>query len=400
MKYPPFVGEDPQSELRVIVTIPSCGEQHILDTLESIYGTVVEESNFEVLVILNHGASASSRIKSINEKSIVEIAKWRNARSIENLHVIKLFDLPDSVAGVGHARKTVMDEAMRRLIRANRSDGIIACTDGDTCVDPDYVHDLIQILNNSEENGFAYSFNFEHPLNDLSSSHKHGIMQYELHLRYFRTAIRWTGHPHAFFTVGSAMACRLSGYIQQGGMNQRKAGEDFYFLQMFAKAYKLKYVPRITVYPSARSSDRVPFGTGRAMLEYQVSGKLKTYSFKSFRLLKNVFSSLEEWYHSREIKFDRLDHRITPFLNATFAKQRIEHFRSQAKDRLQFERLFYTWFDAFKFMKGLHYLRDEHGFEDVSVNQAFNELRSTEGEEPIRDLSLLLWHYRERDRID
>ena len=60
---------------------------------------------------------------------------------------------------------------------------------------------------------------------------REAIMKYELYLRYYRLALEYTGHPHAYHCIGSAFAVRTLDYVAQGGMNKRQAGEDFYFLQ-------------------------------------------------------------------------------------------------------------------------------------------------------------------------
>ena len=111
----------------------------------------------------------------------------------------------------------------------------------------------------------AASIYFEHDLNDTVGIEKEHIIAYELHLRYLIHAQRFCGHPFAYHTVGSSMAVRRQAYMQQGGMNTRQAGEDFYFLQKFIETGKLFEIKSTVVYPQARISLRVPFGTGKAM---------------------------------------------------------------------------------------------------------------------------------------
>lgn len=55
-------------------------------------------------------------------------------------------------------------------------------------------------------------------------------------------------------------------------MNQRKAGEDFYFLHKFSILDQLGEINVEIVLPLARSSDRVPFGTGKAISQI-IQGK-------------------------------------------------------------------------------------------------------------------------------
>ena len=47
--------------------------------------------------------------------------------------------------------------------------------------------------------------------------------------------IKDCGLPYGYVSIGSAMAFSVDAYISIGGMNTRKATEDFYFLQEIAK---------------------------------------------------------------------------------------------------------------------------------------------------------------------
>lgn len=90
-------------------------------------------------------------------------------------------------------------------------------------------------------------------------------MKYELYLRYYRLALEYTGHPHAYHCIGSAFAVRTLDYVAQGGMNKRQAGEDFYFLQKLIATGRYATLQSTQVYPSPRFSGRTPFGTGQAV---------------------------------------------------------------------------------------------------------------------------------------
>ena len=171
-----------------------------------------------------------------------------------------LEELPDPKGGVGWARKIVLDEAARLLSQ----EGIMLCLDSDCTVAQNYLKVVTDHFQSNPDCN-AVSIYFEHNLDTLGYDERHAIIQYELHLRYLVHAMRWAGHPFAFQTVGSSMAVRRKGYLAHGGMNTRQAGEDFYFLQKFIEVDSLQEIRNTTVYPSARISDRVPFGTGRAM---------------------------------------------------------------------------------------------------------------------------------------
>ena len=92
-----------------------------------------------------------------------------------------------------------------------------------------------------------------------------GIQLYEDYLHYYKKALDYAGFPDSIYTIGSAFAVRADAYVKQGGMNRRQAGEDFYFLNKLTKLGKITEINDAYVYPSARVSDRVPFGTGAAM---------------------------------------------------------------------------------------------------------------------------------------
>ena len=73
--------------------------------------------------------------------------------------------------------------------------------------------------------------------------------------------MKYSNLPYSFHTIGSAFALTASAYTRQGGMNRRKAGEDFYFINKLIKGEIFGEINDTKVIPSPRISDRVPFGT-------------------------------------------------------------------------------------------------------------------------------------------
>jgi hypothetical protein len=185
------------------------------------------------------------------------------------------------------------------------------------------------------------------------------------------------GFPFAYHTVGSAMAVRCASYAQVGGMNTRKAGEDFYFLHKCIERGKFGEITSVSVFPSARISDRVPFGTGRAMGEQLENGKKwKTYPLENFLELRNFFSEIQEIYEGKNILL--LPSIISSaclrsFLNKEHATKKIKEIKRHTASEESFVKRFYHWFNAFMLMKYLHYARDE-GRRDVEVKDAAIQL--------------------------
>ena len=96
------------------------------------------------------------------------------------------------------------------------------------------------------------------------------------------------------------MGSRASTYALSGGMNRRKAGEDFYFLHKIGPLGKIVAVRNTAVYPSARLSDRVPFGTGKAQQEWLVQSNRHRFLYhpQIFEDLRSFLNAIPAWYNS------------------------------------------------------------------------------------------------------
>ncbi|MDA1120695.1 MAG: glycosyltransferase family A protein, partial [Bacteroidetes bacterium] len=288
-----FLDEKPSDSLGIVVTIPCFNEPDLITSLDSLRKCKKPESHVEIIVVINQGKQSSEAITDQNLKSLQDAQQWAiqtNTMSFAT-HIIYVNDLPQKHAGVGLARKIVMDEAVRRFEAIGNKDGIIACFDADAKCDDNY---LINLESHFQQNPKTpgCSIHFEHPLN---VDNQEAILYYELFLRYYVNALHFAGFPMAFQTIGSSMAVRSWAYQKQGGMNKRKAGEDFYFLQKIISLGNFTELNSTTVIPSCRKSDRVPFGTGRAMLDWgNGENDLKeTYNPRIFEDLKVFFASVD-----------------------------------------------------------------------------------------------------------
>src|SRR5690606_18843697 len=194
-------------------------------------------------------------------------------------------------------------------------------------------------------------FNFEHPYQQLSDPVlRSGIVHYELHLRCYIQGLKIAGYPYSVHTVGSCMAVRTSVYALTGGMNRRKAGEDFYFMHKIVPLGGWKGIAA-TVYPSCRISDRVPFGTGKAQTEWQNNpGIFYTYHPEIYCLLKPLFSCGPTWY-GNEIKTKTFPKQIIDFLSRTGFIQKVQMMQVQSNSPEVFRKRFWQWMDGFMVMK-------------------------------------------------
>ncbi len=195
-------------------------------------------------------------------------------------------------SGVGIARKTLMDSISEE---AGGGD-IIVSLDGDTTFDKDYFLSLAE--NFAANNAMvALSVPYYHRLTGDEVIDR-AILRYEIYMRHYELNLRRIGSPYAFTALGSAMACRVDTYRNIGGMTPKKSGEDFYFLQKIAKYKKVHTRNREKVYPAARFSDRVFFGTGPAMIKGAKGdwSSYPVYSYKFFDELKSFFENFPRLY--------------------------------------------------------------------------------------------------------
>lgn len=378
----------------ICVVIPVFKEDNLQATLDALIQCEKTQFPVEVIFVLNHPENAEHKIKEQSIKTANQIEEHIANHDTElSFHIIKAFDLPSKKAGVGLARKIGMDEAAYRLNSINQ-DGVILCFDADSECNRNYLNEIENhFLENPKCTGV--SIHYEHPLHFEDGQINEAIILYELHLRYYIQALKYTTYPFAFHTIGSSMAVRSSVYQKQGGMNQRKAGEDFYFLHKIIPLGDFHNISTTKVIPSARISDRVPFGTGRAMKEHQDQTKdlELSYDFESFRLIKSFMEEIE-----RDTT-ENLSNTIMEFLMENNFLSELEKIQSQSKNEAHFKERFFEWFNGFKMLKLVHFLR-EHYFPEKPLILEANQLLKEIGIIHHRELSALelLEIYRDLDK--
>lgn len=357
----------------------------------------------EVIVVINDSETDSAPTKKLNLDIYHQAIEWSEKNSLPRMRfrIIYQDNLPKKFGGVGLARKIGMDEACYRLEKARIKKGIIVCFDADSKCQENYLVEIEKHFKNNPKTS-ACSIYFEHPLRGFDYEEKiyRAIIAYELHLRYFINAQRLAGCPFAYQTIGSSMAVRSDYYQKQGGMNKRKAGEDFYFLQKFIALGNFTELNTTKVIPSPRISDRVPFGTGKAVGEIANSKSVyTTYNLQTFLDLRVFFQKLKPIY---QLKSDwralELPQSVVQYLNLHHFDERLAEILNNTTTFPSFKKRFFKWFNAFQVMKFAHFARD-HFYTNQPVGTAALALLDFL-EKPVatKDLKSLLLQYREMDR--
>jgi len=351
---------EPSKDLKIIVVIPSYNEKNIQPTIDSLFLKQDDFSfNVEVIVLINNSESEIEEIKEQNLLTLKTLQILSETYSKRNMHLIPVLigDLDTKHAGVGWARKLGMDIATQRF-RTINFNGTIVGLDADTVVESNYLNSIYSFFSNNNFN--AASIYFEHPItgDSFSDVHLEQIKYYELHLRYYKNSLKYSNLPYSFHTIGSAFALTASAYARQGGMNRRKAGEDFYFINKLIKGEIFGEINDTKVMPSPRVSNRVPFGTGRAILEGLNTKKdlSLTYDFQSFEVIHSWINRIE----TKDFKYENFPEILKAYLGEEIWIKHHTMMLNNTNSHKSYLKLFYNIFDAFWMLKFIHYLRDNY----------------------------------------
>jgi hypothetical protein len=259
--------------------------------------------------------------------------------------------------GVGMARKVLMDaineEADERAI--------ILSLDGDTHFDKHYFESIVENFN-LHPNIPAISVPYYHRLSEDEVASR-AILRYEIYMRHYQWQMQRIESPYAFTALGSAMACRVEAYRRIGGMTPKKSGEDFYFLQKLVKYKSIQLWNPEWVYPAARFSDRVYFGTGPAMIK-GAQGDWSSYPIYLSTFFDEIKQSIEQF----AALFDQnLDLPIDLVLEPHWA----DKLRANAKSKEVFVKACHDKFDGLRSLQFLKLKQNQYSFGDEQNLEQF-----------------------------
>ena len=270
----------------------------------------------------------------------------------------KGYEIAKRDGGVGMARKIGMDMALRLLNKSVPDKKLIISLDADTLVQTNYLAAIKNYVTHKIKTAIVA---YEHQMPD-DYERQVAICCYEIFLRYWVLGLKYAKSTWAFHSIGSTIVISTDAYLQVRGMNRREAGEDFYFLNKLAKIGNIDYITDTCVFPSARSSSRVPFGTGKAVERFLADQK-KDYLLYDPQIFTIISKWLEFMNSALLISEDEiLSHarKINPALKSFLVDSRFadawSKIRRNAKDEKTLRHHFNDWFDGFKTFKLIKYL--------------------------------------------
>ena len=364
------------------IVIPCYHEPEILTTIRSLFACTRGSFEVEILVVVNSYSISSEAVVQFNRLTFNTLTNFAEEHNTSTFRLFPLWveNLPGHQTGAGLPRKIGMDEAVKRFKEQSRPNGIIVSLDADCFVAENYLTEIERCFKQNKLK--SATIQFHHPVEHLdeNSELRQATEVYEEYLRYYRSALEYTGYPYAYYTIGSAFAVTAETYQQVGGMGKQQAGEDFYFLQKVFPLGKTQWIDTTCVYPAARISDRVPFGTGPAIAQMLKENQLKKYSYQvaAFSELKQFFNLIPSFFRisTEEIGslLQDLPVYLQQFLKDDDFLNKIEVINQHTANLESFKKRFFRYFTAFKILKYLNYVHPSP-YEWANVQEQLNKLR-------------------------
>lgn len=403
----PAVRENDAENIFQIVVIPSYAERETLPaTLLALAANQASSLEYSlILCVVNNKINSGPSVIEDNQKTIEyldalvkkqELNKFSaNQNLFRHLSAIadsklkigyidassKGYEMPQGTGGVGMARKIGMDTALRLLKNVSYPGKLIISLDADTLVEGNYLSAIKNYFTPEIKTAIAA---YQHQMPDNHEGQA-AICCYEIFLRYWVLGLKYAKSPWAFHSIGSTIVTTADAYLQVRGMNRRAAGEDFYFLNKLAKIGGIGYIQDTCVYPSARASARVPFGTGKAIQRFLEGGnnEYQLYDPRIFIIISRWLEFMNSAINSSEEEILKAAENIHPALKLFLEDSRFadawSKIRRNAKEEKTLRHHFNDWFDGFKTYKLINYLTS-NAYSKIDMFEAVATVLSLTGD--------------------
>jgi hypothetical protein len=266
--------------------------------------------------------------------------------------------------GVGHARKTLFDYIMKHAVAKD----VLISLDADTTFESDYFSNIRNMFYRFPKHSGLIS-PYYHQLTGEKNIDR-AILRYEIYLRCYMLNLSAIGSPYNFTALGSAIAVSVAALNAIGGITPFSSGEDFYLAQKLRKYAPLISSSQSLVFPSARLSDRVPFGTGPALYKGLTNNwnAYPVYTPKDFEPLRQTFMLFPTLF-----KYDCAT-PIDDFLRIKFGTQHVwQPLRNNFKTEQHFINACHQKIDGLRTLQFLHSLnRKNNDNEDIEENLCYH----------------------------
>ena len=260
---PALTNAPPLVECRVSVVIPVRNEAKSLPAVIQALASQVDEhgqplnpNTYEILVLANN----------CTDSTVEVVRRLSSHYAFLQLHAIQV-SIPKETAHVGKARQMVMDEAYRRLSLIGRKHRIIASTDGDTEVAPNWISALLNEFDKGADAVGGRIITQRAETSDISAKVSLYYLRQIAHA-YISAQIECLLDPQShdcwprhfqYYGANMAVSAEMYGYI--GGVPLVENEEDVALYRRLKLAdAKIRHSLEVRVLTSARRTGRATGG--------------------------------------------------------------------------------------------------------------------------------------------
>ncbi|MCY7345731.1 MAG: glycosyltransferase family 2 protein [Pyrinomonadaceae bacterium] len=229
----------------------------------------LDSNIFEIIVLANN----------CRDNSAQTARDWQKRNSPINLHVAEIA-LPLKLANIGFFRRLLMNEAFRRLQSNNFQGGIIATTDGDTRVAPDWISQNMSEIENGADavGGRILMEAAELEKMDERARYFH-LRDEEYHLlaaeyECYLDEIIHDVFPRHHQHFNGSFAVKTGVFKRAGGIPEVEFLEDIAFYNALLRIdAKFRHSPSVKVFTSSRHLGRSAVGLSFQLNEWKKLGE-------------------------------------------------------------------------------------------------------------------------------
>ncbi len=229
----------------------------------------LDSNIFEIIVLANN----------CRDNSAQTARDWRKRNSRVNLHVAEI-SLPPEFANIGFVRRRLMNEACRRLQSNDFQGGIIATTDGDTRVAPNWISQNISEIANGADavGGRILMAAAELEKMDAKARYFHlRDEEYQLLAAEYECCLDEIVHdafPRHHQHFNGSFAVTTEAFNCAGGIPEVEFLEDIAFYRALRRNdAKFRHSPLVKVFTSSRHLGRNAIGLSFQLNEWKKLGE-------------------------------------------------------------------------------------------------------------------------------
>ncbi len=275
IEFHPLVPIPPLPQCEVCVIVPVRNEAEVLErTLTALAyqidldGYPIHSQRYEVILLANNCSDASVAIAKRFAQQHPELV----------LHIVEQ-TLPASQAYIGWVRKRLMDEAHFRLMGLGRKRGVIASTDGDTCVAPTWIAATLHEVHTGADavGGRIMTDRCDRAALDPYARACHlrevGYRFLIAELEDYLDPDPFDTMPRHFQHYGASFAVTADMYERAGGLPPVRTSEDVALYRALLRVNaRFRHSPRVRVTTSARQVGRAQNGLAHQLKEWATMG--------------------------------------------------------------------------------------------------------------------------------